>query len=63
MPYPVMTEALMLGGDPVYIDLDCKIEVTTWSANEEREYGPITEQGCDRCDSGRARWVPVRVPL
>ena len=56
------TESLRMHGLPVYIDRDCG-ETTTWSPEEFAEYGPIEEQGCDRCESGKANWVQVRVLL
>lgn len=56
------TRALKFNDVPVYIDLECG-DTTTWSPAEEAEYGPIEDQGCDRCESGQARWVAVRVEL
>lgn len=56
-----MQQLLTPQGDPVYIDLDCGAEVTAWGPAEVAEYGPLAETGCDRCDSPKARWVPVWV--
>lgn len=47
-----------IGDSQVYVDLDCG-EATFWGEALAAEYGSIEEQGCDRCDSGKARWVKV----
>lgn len=51
---------LMFNGDSVYIEPDT-LHTITWSAAEEKEYGPISEQGCDDCESGSAIWLKVWV--
>lgn len=46
---------------PVFIHLTC-LEVVTWTPEEEKEYGPINTQGCDRCDGGPdGQWTRVYV--
>lgn len=51
-------QPVKVGDNQVYVDLDCG-EATFWGEALAAEYGPIEEQGCDRCESGEARWVKV----
>jgi hypothetical protein len=53
-------QPLLFNGEPVYIEPDT-LHTVTWGAVMEAEYGPITEQGCDQCESGRSEWVKVWV--
>lgn len=48
---------------PVFIHVPC-LEVTTWTAAEGAEYGPIRDQGCDRCDcAADGMWRRIHVEL
>jgi hypothetical protein len=56
------TEPRRVNGLCLFVDTACGNTVT-WSPEEYAEHGPIEEQGCDRCESGKANWVQVRVAL
>jgi hypothetical protein len=54
-------QLVKIGNGQVYVDLNCG-ETTSWDETDSAvvaEYGSIENLGCDRCESGEARWVKV----
>lgn len=54
-------QPLLVGGEQVYVDLNCGFALTAWDAAATAAHGPIEQQGCDWCESSIARWTKVWV--